>query len=774
MNTGAHEGPTAMTDAEEWFTPGRFSLLILILILVQYPDVILGTQTFAYRDFGAFGYPLAYFHRESFWKGEIPCWNPLNNLGVPFLAQWNTLVFYPLSLFYILFPLSWSLAVFNLLHLFLAALGMYFLAFRWTNTRLGAALAGVTFAFNGLMLNCLQWPNNMAALGWMPWVILAVEKAGRGGGRHIIVAALVGAMQMLSGAPEIILFTWGVVGLQWILECWRERKATRLWRIGFVGLLVAALCAAQLLPFLDLLVYSQRHQDFSNASWAMPGWGWANFLIPAFYSYPLSHGVYFQYDQYWTSSYYVSLGALVLAVLGGLYVRGRRVGLLSAVALICLILATGNEGFVYGWLRRVVPALGLIRFPIKFVVLVVFAVPLLAAFAVKWQKDLNDSQRSTELRAGLILWLSCASLISFLIWFARAYPQYEPPFDDWNYTWRNGLVRLAFLTLILACALCFWRVQRARLRWLLQAALLVLVWFDVMTHAPNQAPTVSRFAFDPGLKYLDPLPEHGVSRAMMSPAAFQYLYEKTSSDLYTNYLCNRLGLNCNLNLLDGVAKVDGFYSLNINQTEDIRNVLYSTTGRDFSRLMDFLNVSHVTAPGKYFDWVKRESCLPMITAGQRPVFTNAIETARAMVRTNWNALETVFLPSELQSIARAINRTSAKITNPKFAAHRITFEVNASAVSMVVIAQSFYHFWRAYVDGKPVPLWRANYAFQALEVGPGRHQVELIYEDQALWWGGLISLTALAGCLFGWWKWRQKDVGQTQPVPLPRQSVPPP
>ena len=122
-----------------------------------------------FRDYGLFGYPLAFYHRESFWRGEVPLWNPLNDCGIPFLAQWSTMVLYPGSLFYLLLPLSWSLGVFCLAHLFLAGLGMYFLAHRWTANRLAASVAGLAFAFNGFTLSSLMWPNCTASLGWMPF-----------------------------------------------------------------------------------------------------------------------------------------------------------------------------------------------------------------------------------------------------------------------------------------------------------------------------------------------------------------------------------------------------------------------------------------------------------------------------------------------------------------------------------------------------------------------------------------------------------------------------
>src|SRR2546425_5483369 len=122
------------TDA--WFTPGRFAAVAALVIFVLFPDVMLGTRTFVFRDYGLYGYPVAFHHRESFWRGEVPLWNPLSDCGIPFLAEWSTLALYPFSFFYLLSPLSWALGVFSLAHLFLAALGMYFLARRWTGNRL--------------------------------------------------------------------------------------------------------------------------------------------------------------------------------------------------------------------------------------------------------------------------------------------------------------------------------------------------------------------------------------------------------------------------------------------------------------------------------------------------------------------------------------------------------------------------------------------------------------------------------------------------------------
>jgi len=56
----------------DWLTPGRFALVLSLLIFAAFPQVLLGLQTFVVRDFGFFVYPLAHFQRECFWRGELP------------------------------------------------------------------------------------------------------------------------------------------------------------------------------------------------------------------------------------------------------------------------------------------------------------------------------------------------------------------------------------------------------------------------------------------------------------------------------------------------------------------------------------------------------------------------------------------------------------------------------------------------------------------------------------------------------------------------------
>lgn len=753
----------AATDwqtADAWFTPLRFAAILAALIVACFPNVIFGLETFYFRDFGAFGYPLAAFHREAFWRGEIPLWNPLNDCGLPFLAQWNTLTLYPPALFYLIFPLSWSLGVFCLLHLFLAGMGMYFLAYRWTGNRLAASIGGVIFAFNGLTWYSLMWPNNISALGWMPWVVLAMERAWREGGtRRIALAALAGALQMLAGAPEVIILTWGTVGALWLAQMIQGEtpRVRMLGRAVIAGILVAGLAAAQLLPFLDLLGHSQRDTSFGGSSWAMPLTGWANYLVPLFHMQPSLRGPPSQVGQYWTGSYFLGAGTVALALLTIWRVRNPRTWVLMALAAFSLIMALGGNTAVYPWVKRVLPQIGFMRFPIKFVVLATFVIPLLAASAVAWLQGLPQEKWRVERRK--IVWLAVTlfGLIGVIAWCAVKYstPPADAPVDRYDVpgTLMCALVRAAFLAAILGCLLAFRQTTTTKLQLLLRLCLILLFWFDVFTHSTTLSPTVARWVFQPDairqyLKWEGQQARAGESRAMETPASMKKMLFGTVEEAAADFNGRRLALFTDFNLLDHASKVGGFYSLYLREANALTAWLYGATN-DLSPLKDYIGVSHTSNPTNALEWVYRDTFMPLITAGQAPVFANDDTTLDHLLGDNFEPRRTIYLPPEARSSISVTGRTEVKITSRPYTAQKFGAEVEASSPAIISVAQPFYHPWRAYVDERPVRLWRANYAFQAFEVPAGRHQVKLVYEDRVFQCGAVISLATLVLCVIG-------------------------
>ena len=744
---GIASGVASSSDAA--FTPIRFSLLLGLLIVGTFPKIVLGLHTLFYRDFGVLAYPVIFHHHESFWSGELPLWNPLSNCGAPFLAQWGTMVLYPFSLFYLLLPLPWSLNLFCLAHLFWAGLGMYVLASKWVENKFAASVAGIGFVFNGVMFSSLIWPNYTVALSWMPWVVLCVERALRGGRRHLIIASFAAALQMMSGAPEIVLLTWLLLVGIWIGIVLQKTESVKLLMgRGFaVVAIVACLIAAQLWPFLDLLAHSQRSVSFGTAKWAMPSWGWANWVVPLFRCFLTPQGVYFQSGQEFMSSTYPGIGVVMFSIYSVLVVRRRRVWLLAALALFGLLMASGENGFLYGFIKQMLPMMGFARYPIKFVILGAFTLPLLAAYALREVADAPASWRQTRWQQLAGLWFGLLVLIIGILSFAKQHPL---PLDQWPAILSSGIWRAIFLSAILALIFAQGRTLKSSFQLASKVGVIALFTMDFLTHSPPQNPTLPASVLEAGLwKANNKLssPVHGDGRVLISPRAEQYLLMSGVSDLSSDLLGKRLALWSHLNLLEGIPKVNGSSTLQLREQMEVQALLYASTNADLPHLADFLGVSRVTAEGRILDWSERDTYLPLVTLGQQPIFADAADTLKALTNATFDPRRIVYLPLDAQRSIRVTNTAQATILSRKFSAQRIDLEIHAVQASWLVVAQSFYHPWRAYVDGNITPVWRANHAFQALEVPAGVHQVKLSYEDRKFRFGAIVSALTLFLCV---------------------------
>jgi len=748
---------------DAWLTPARFAILLVALIAAFFPDVIFAGRSFVFRDFGIFTYPTAYFERESFWHGEVPLWNPLNNCGIPFLAQWNMAALYPLSLFYILPPLAWGLGLFAMAHLFLAGLGMYFLASQWTENRLAAAVAGIVFTFNGLTLNCLMWTGNLAGLAWMPWVVLAVELAWRRGGKNIVLAAFAGTMQMLTGAAEIIVFTWLVLFALWIGQAIKSRPFSRriFTRLILVVLLVSLLSAAQLLPFLDLLAHSERNSALGMSVWSIPLWGWANLFVPLFHCYRAPLGVYFQPGQDWTSSYYPGIGALALALLAVIFVRKPRTWLLAGLAVFGFVAALGNDGELYAVMLKIFPPLGFMRYPVKFVFLTIFAIPLLSAFGVAWLRTAVPNQSRAALRSTSMVLLLSASIIGGIIWYAREFPF---PGEQWPVLLENGLLRAVFLALVLGLVLICGRIRTFRLRIIAGLLILIFLWLDFATFAPRQNPTVESAVFQPGVlaQRMNPVPHIGEARAFMTRQSHESFYRTMLPDAYQDYLGRRCALLGDCNLLDEIPTADGFYPLYVREQRSLFMKLFSAPTNAISGgFADFLGISQMSDPDKLLAWQFRPSHLPFYSIGAQPVFVALSNTPALLLEPDFNPRRVVYLPPESKAALNSTNQVRGIVHSASWTARRLDFEVEADAPALLVLSQTCYHPWRAYVNGRPAQLFRANYAFQAVEVPRGRSSVRLVYEDNFFRSGLVLSGTTLLGCLFALRRKSRDNFAQT-------------
>ena len=82
--------------------------------------------------------------------------------------------------------------------------------------------------------------------------------------------------------------------------------------------------------------------------------------------------------------------------------------------------------------------------------------------------------------------------------------------------------------------------------------------------------------------------------------------------------------------------------------------------------------------------------------------------------------------------------------------NEIALATSTKGSRFLVLSEMFYPGWRAYVDGRETPLYRANYLFRGLVVPAGRHEVTMRFRPPVALAGCIVtglSLLVLAGLL---------------------------
>jgi hypothetical protein len=147
-----------------------------------------------------------------------------------------------------------------------------------------------------------------------------------------------------------------------------------------------------------------------------------------------------------------------------------------------------------------------------------------------------------------------------------------------------------------------------------------------------------------------------------------------------------------------------------------------------------------------------EGALPFLHSYTRWIGVNDdAETARLLYRNDSTGKE--FDYQNIAIIQGADSHSdltdSASIADSRIAEDSISCTVTASGRTMLLVNDLFYQKWRAEVDGKPAPIYRAFTALRAVAVPAGQHRVLLYYDDRSVVFGMMVSGTSVAICLMG-------------------------
>lgn len=125
----------------------------------------------------------------------------------------------------------------------------------------------------------------------------------------------------------------------------------------------------------------------------------------------------------------------------------------------------------------------------------------------------------------------------------------------------------------------------------------------------------------------------------------------------------------------------------------------------------------------------------------------------AIVEDNFKAVVGSYTPAD----------SSEVITMTAFDNDAISYESKTTAPHIAIFSEIYYKDWHAYIDGKQVPYFKANYVLRGLNVPAGNHKIDFKFEPAMFYTGRTISsistwllMLILLGFIWYEWKGRQQ------------------
>jgi hypothetical protein len=757
-------------------------LALVVLPLLLFRDAVFGGGALYERDIYLYWHAQVEAIVRSVAAGAWPLWDPLASFGEPL---WEvpapSSVVYPTTWLNLLLP-AWSFYTWNaVLHCSFGGIGLYLLAHRLGCSRL-AALAGATlWVVSGPQLSVVNMLNLLNGAAWMPWTLLAVEAALRTGedlpalGWGACLAA-----QVVAGSETGLMV--GLLGAVWTLAAFLTARGSgrfRVIRVASVALLFAVtLSAATWLPFLSLTRRTARGAlpEEVRTHWSVRPAELLQTVMPIFpRQLPLRVDAHPELEELaapYLYSLYMGIPALALAA-AGLAARRRRAALgLLAVAVVAAVFALGRHSWLYDVVITALPPLQAVRFPVKAMLLFSLAAALLAALGVDAWRRGGRAALGAAASVGLALGLLAAVLARLATtppgWVAGLLA--EDPSSPGPLAALAGPLALAAAEGGVVAALAVASLRRA----LAPRVALVVAGLATLGAAWNQRalnPTAPPELFRYRPATYDAIRDDGGTRVYFRSVTGRVpITAPTASD---DRIAPGVGvaLTTKLYLTPPAARILGIASSYVGDVKGVHppslvalyDRLRETAGTPAHlRLLQLGAVSHTV----YLDRFGTEDLEPL--ASVRTLYGNQVllfrvpgalprcyvvggvrvadgeEALDVLVDPGFDPTREVVLAGGEERSAPASLPGRARLVD--LAADRVSIEARLEAPGYLVLVDGYDAHWRATVDGRAVPLLRANVAFRALSLDRGEHRIEMRYRPPSVLVGTWISgIAALAG-----------------------------
>jgi hypothetical protein len=702
---------------------------------VKLPSAITGWNSDLYTAY----YPV---HLYAYGSADfLPFWNPHQLVGTPFWGNANGIL-YPPNFAARFLGIGAALGLVCALHLGFAGLGTFLVARELSLSALAAGIAGVVFMLNLFMTSAFIHPSHLAGYAWVPWLFLA-------GGRLVATpgakgAALLGicfAMQLLTGSSQMAVYSAYallVAGLAYLAAAgpWETYYLTRLIAssvmAGIIGLMLAA---AQIVPTVEVLLHAARGG------------------LPVAATLPNAPDLRFVHAAL------VSGGPVVAAGVVALFDRRRRAVVLSGVVLLAYALLFGLGSSAYTHLFYYLPGVDRFRVPNRMLIVASFAMALLAAIGLDGLREARATRR--RVRALFVVVVTTLVVAGGGV-LAGKHASLVPSV--------SGTLILAGVTLVAIGG-------SGRLG---QAAMLFLFGAVVL----------ERYAQPPNSLML---PQHNEETFFAPPPFARFLAEQPGGDRVLVVPSARFPVMAKAGTLYGLNVVQDYEPLAPHEYQRFLEPLEEFNmdsplfwGRvfppprdDLWRPLDMMATRYVvvqagaewiTSSTERFQQIYEDSSVRIFENTQslpRAYLVDNVEVEsdleRALARTrdvNFNPLKAVVLDQPVESQSERVEPSlPVEVEVASVSPRELTLAVSTPRTAVLVLTDLFWPGWRAWVDGLPQPIYRANFLFRAVAVEAGVHEVRLRYEPWSILVGSVVSSATAVGLVaafaWSWWKRRQ-------------------
>jgi hypothetical protein len=758
-------------------------LLLVAMVTWFCHEMVWGAKIPFFRDLGLYFYPIRFILAQSFQAGELPLWNRHMGMGFPLLADFQSGVFYPPHLFFLIFPFSIAIGFIYLFHYLVAAIGSYKLLRHWECPSFLALTGSIIFTFGGTIVSLTNLLNHFQTAVWLPWVLFLGERTIREQSwKNFLLFTLGLLVQFLAGSPELYIMSIALFFLD-ALRIQRAGGNASFDRIFFVvvaaNTLAVGLAMVQILPTMELFLESRGNEPIAygeSALWSLRPLNLINlFFLDKEVNTAAGSGMhlFFLQDTPLLVSHYMGTISLFGICLWFFQESRKEKAILLGLIVFSLILAVGGYTPVYALLFYYVPFLSLFRFPEKF-----FFLTNALLFFVSLRGLLRFIQSDDSSSKGpFIMVLLMDSILVLFYLFLRFDTVPLSRFIAWAThtpllsTETLGRTAAVLVNLERQIALAFgitvllfaWKKGKLRTT-LFQGLLVGLVFFDLTSaHRPYQ------YLVDPGVIYRSPriltAPDPEPARLFyypgdsnLHPSYYRILRQLTFPELPPLFFSN---------LLPNTGVFQGFdYMQEIDALRRWQYIFFLGFAKRLPperlhRLLGVLNVKYIitfqTFPEEgitllqhfpeHPSWLyKLNRTIPRVYIVQRAVGEkDPSKVLDQLSSLNFNPSKEVILDEPLSIASKNSFQAEAGITS--YTNHHVVIHASLNRSGVLVLADSYYPGWRVFVDGREGELLRANFFFRAVFLSAGDHVVEFRYQPWSFTLGLIISLAFLSGVI---------------------------